>query len=519
MKVTLIRPHFNHNPYEPPLGIASLAACLEEKGHAVGIIDFEADPYPAKNVIKQRIEADNPDVVGISFFTYDRFEAVRIAEAAKSLDKTVVGGGLHITFDPVNTLRSVPAFDFAVLGEGEATLLELTDALDGRRPLADIQGIAYRTGGKVQVNPRPALIRDLDALPLPAYHLLPMNRYPYHQILGSRGCPYKCPFCSSPEFWRRKIRFRSATSVVDEIEHLVDHYGRKEFDFKDDILFLDKSWTRTICEEILKRDLDIEWNCLGRANLVDETLFRLMRRAGCTFMRFGVESGAERILRTIDKKITKDQVRFAVRAAHRASIEVGTLFMLGHPSETKSEMEETYRFAVDLGAEHYSFKPVDIYPGTALFHQAVDEGLLTKDFDWFVEGRYKGGTFIYADVPSYVTAQFSRERLENTTKEFYLRAFMDRLFTLESLSDFKTTRFRTGIGFIPRTRRDLQIALHVIREELKTRRPLQKRVFGIIAAVLYFLQKVRSRLRRQLKSKPTSPMSEPGVCGTNRQGS
>ncbi|GAI51503.1 unnamed protein product, partial [marine sediment metagenome] len=121
--------------------------------------------------------------------------------------------------------------------------------------------------GKVVINQLRPLISDLDSLPMPAYHLLPMDKYPYHQMLGSRGCPYNCIFCASPEFWRRKVRFRSYKLVVDEIEYLIKNYGLKEFDFKDDVLFLNKKWTRNLCNELLKRNIDIRWNCLGRVDV------------------------------------------------------------------------------------------------------------------------------------------------------------------------------------------------------------------------------------------------------------
>ncbi len=489
MKITLIRPYYMHNPYEPPLGVAILAGYLEEKGYSVSIIDFEAAWVKSKDKIKKHIEAEDPDIVGVSFFTYDRFEAVKVANAAKELGKVVIGGGLHITFDPINTLQSIPSIDIGVLGEGEETLFELVKVLEEDRSLQDIEGIAYRRNGKVVINQLRPLISNLDSLPMPAYHLLPMVKYPYHQILGSRGCSYNCIFCASPEFWRRRVRFRTYKIVVDEIEYLIKNYGQKEFDFKDDVLFLNKEWTKNLCNELLERNIDIRWNCLGRADVIDEPLFKLMRKAGCETLRFGIESGNERILRVINKNITKQQVRHAVKVAKEIPFEVGTLFMLGHPSETMDEMEETCQFAVELSAEHYSFKPTDVYPGTQLFHIAVKEGLLPKEYNWFEKGRYKAGFLTYDDVPSYESSQFSRGPLEDTAKKFYLRTFFARAFTLKSLSDFNISRFRTEIGFIPKSSKDFRIFVSEVIRELRIKRTLKQRFLGIVVVTICILRK------------------------------
>lgn len=488
-----------HNPYEPPLGVAVLAGYLEKKGCSVSIIDFEATWVKSKDEIKEHIKEEDPDIVGVSFFTYDRFEAVKVANAAKELGKVVIGGGLHMTFDPINTLQSVPSIDIGVLGEGEETLFELVKALEEDIPLQDIKGIAYRRNGNVVINCLRPLIGDLDSIPMPAYHFLPMDKYPYHQILGSRGCPYNCIFCASPEFWRRKVRFRSYKFVVDEIEYLIKNYGLKEFDFKDDILFLNRKWTTNFCNELLERSISIKWNCLGRVDAVDGLLFKLMRKAGCETLRFGIESGNERILKVINKNITKQQARYAVKVAKRIPFEVGTLFMLGHPCETVEEMKETCQFAIELGAEHYSFKPADIYPGTQLFRIAVNEGLLSKDHNWFERGRYKAGFLTYDDVPSYESLQFSRKLLENTAKRFYARVFLTRVFTLKLFLDFNLSRFRSGICFIPKSGKDFQIFISEVIRELRVKRTLRRRFLGVAVVTIYIFQRGRRIFYRKIK--------------------
>lgn len=494
MKITLIRPYFNYNPYEPPLGIAILAAYLEKKGYTVSIIDFEATPIKSEAEIEECIKIENPDVVGVSFFTYDRFEAIKVANAAKKLGKFVIGGGLHVTFDAIKTIQSIPSMDVGVLGEGEETLFELVKTIEEDRSYQNIQGIVYKKNEKAVVNSLRPLIKNLDSLPMPAYHLLPMNKYPYHQILGSRGCPYDCIFCVSPKFWQRKIRVRAYKLVVDEIEHFIKKYGRKEVDFKDDVLFLNKEWTKDICNELIKRNINIKWNCLGRVNIIDKSLFQLMRKAGCEVLRFGVESGNERIMKVINKKATRQQVKHAVKVAKEIPFIVGTLFMLGHPSETTYEMEQSCQFAIELDAEHYSFKPADIYPGTNLFSIAVTEGLLPKRFNWFEKGKYKAGFLTYDDIPSYESPLFERRLLENTAKSFYLRTYLARIFTLKSRSHFTQSRFRCGVGFFPKSGNDLKISLTEIIREFKIKRTLKQRFFGIEIILFLVFRKIKKAL-------------------------
>lgn len=495
MKITMIRPPHRHNPYEPPLGITSIAAVLEMEGYSVSIIDFETTNIHTKDRIKKALEKESPDVVGVSFFTYDRFDALKVIDAAKELGIFVVAGGLHVTFDSENTLRSVPGIDVAVLGEGEETMRELMQAIDTGNSLDTIKGIAYRNGDKIIINPPRQLITNLDELPLPAYHLLPMEKYPYHAIMGSRGCPYNCIFCASPGFWRRIVRFRSYKLVVDEIEHLINNYGNKYFDFKDDTLFLNKEWSTNLFNEIIRRNIKIRWDALGRVNIRDEEIFKLMKKAGCDIIRFGVETGSERIMKIINKNITKEDVRSAVKMVKRVSINsVGTLFMLGHPTETVEDMEETCQFSIELNADHYSFKPTDIYPGTALFDLAVNEGLLPNNFNWFEKGIYKKGFLTYDDVPSYETARFSRKILEDMAKRFYIRAFFARLFNLESLGNFRHFIVYTGLGLKPKNKNELIVFFEEIIRELKIKRTLKKRIIGLCMFFIYIVDRVSKKI-------------------------
>ncbi len=447
MRIVLVRPWWGISSYYgleegagPPLGIASIASILEKQGHFVSILDCLGMNLRVKEHIQNMIGKENPDIVGVSISTFNRFQGLEIANIAKELGCIVVVGGVHVTFDFEKALRNIKGIDYIVLGEGEETMQELVEAIDKGKPLDEIKGIAYKKEDEIMVNPPRPFIEDLATLPQPAYHLLPMDNYPYHLIMASRGCPYHCIFCVSPQFWKGKVRFRPYQLVVDEIEYLIIHYGNKYFTFRDDLIFLNKQWCLNFFQEIIKRDLKIKWSVMARTDIHDEEIFRLMKESGCQVVRFGVETGSERIMRIIHKNITKEDVKEAVRLAKNFDLKVGVYFMLGHPTETIKDLEETYKFCCELDTEYYIFGPTSIYPGTALFDLAIKEEVLPNNFNWFDREnikRYKRGLNTLEGVPTYQTGRFTRKFLEETAKRFYVRRLLGLFSRADSLKELR----------------------------------------------------------------------------------
>ncbi len=380
----------------PPMGLAYLAAVLEEEGYQPKIIDANALglDYTA---LRKELERASPDVVGVTAVTPMVYEAIASVKAAKDVcpDVVTVLGGPHTTFCPIETFEECPQLDVVCLGEGEETLKELVHTVEKAGSLRDVKGIIYRQDGHFyRTKPRP-LIKDLDNLPFPARHLLPMNHYtilgrnyPIANIVSSRGCPFSCSFCSSSRIFGRSYRARTAKNVVDEIEQFVHKYKVNSVEFSDDTFTLNRRRVEEICEEILRRKLDISWACSSRADVVTRDLLFSMKKAGCHLIFYGIESGSMRILKLMKKGETHAQMIRAVKLTKETEIETYGSFILGFPEETKAELEETIKFAKALSVDFAQFSIATPYPGTELFEIAVKKDLLlTKDWSLYTAAK------------------------------------------------------------------------------------------------------------------------------------
>jgi radical SAM superfamily enzyme YgiQ (UPF0313 family) len=345
------------------------------------------------------LKKESPDLVGISFGTQIRFSAFDLARLIKKNFPSVpiVAGGPHPTLTAEDTLENISEIDIVVRGEGEISFLNLVKAIDNKEDLGDVRGISFRNEmGQIVSTPPQPLIQDLNSLPLPARDLLPMEKYEQKTILSkkictsiltSRGCPYRCVYCSTSRQWGHQIRHRSAKNVVDEIEYLLRTYPFLEgIRFFDDVFTVDKKRAIDICQEIIRRKININWECEVRANTIDRELAKIMRKAGCEFIDLGVESGSNRILKNIKKAITTEQAIAAVKTIKEAGIEVKAFIMHGLPGETYKDIKKTvflsrYLF-YELGIEGTTQAISLIYPGTELEKIAKEFGTLPKDFSW-----------------------------------------------------------------------------------------------------------------------------------------
>ena len=407
--------------YTPPLGIAYIASVLEREGASVRIIDAPIMGLRHRDIVKI-VERDKPLLVGATCTTPSYYSAAQVLRGVKSVDEdiTTVIGGPHVSFTPVETLRENPQIDYVVIGEGENTALELYKCMSEGGEAKDIPGIAYRRGKRVKLTqPRP-LIRELDSLPFPAWHLLPMDRYRAlgmreFPIFTSRGCPYRCIFCVSSLLMGKKYRFRSAKNVVDEMEVLVKKYRIKNIAVLDDTFMLIKRRAKEIAREILERGLEVWWGASSRVDIVDYETLREMRRAGCTAIYVGVESGDPRVLRWYRKGITPAQAVKAVETARRAGVGVLASFILGAPIETVDSILNTIRFAVKLNPDYAQFTILTPFPGTWLYQYALKHHmLLTRDWS-----KYDTQTPVMR-LP-YISPAKLKELLIKAYLYFYLR--------------------------------------------------------------------------------------------------
>lgn len=425
----------------PPLGIAYIASFLNKHGHDVSILDCEAENSCAAD-IKREIEKEDPDIVGVSAITTNIHGALESCRIAKECGKTVVIGGSHMVIFPTETM-TYSYIDYGVCGEGEQPMLELLKAIENKGDISRIAGLAYRRNGKVVIN---GIARNdnLDSLPWPAYHLLPLERYEMVNtgkivcMFTTRGCPYKCTFCFRNPILD-KVRKRDPVKVVDEIEHVNKEYGIKYFNFVDETITLYKEHIGEICEDIVRRKLKISYQSPTRVNHVDEELLRKMKRSGCETLRFGVESGDEDILRIIDKRIRLEDSRKAFRLCRKIGIKTVGYFMIGYIGETEETIKKTIQFAKELNPDYPTFFPATPMPNTRLFDMAVDRGLVDKNY-WsdFVLGKRKDPLpFIFPDAGDYAVKAY---------KEFYFRPsyIMKTLLrkeTYHNLSKFSKAAF------------------------------------------------------------------------------
>jgi anaerobic magnesium-protoporphyrin IX monomethyl ester cyclase len=389
-----------------------------EKTHEVCIIDAPTEGWRnlqdadratyrvglSNTEIADKVKRWSPDVVVIEIpFSGWSKTAFEVASAVKGINKDIISvlEGQHPSARPEDCLAN-PNVDFVVMGEPENTIFELIGAVGkGTLDLKKIMGIGFvKNGVPVFTSPRP-LLKDLDSLPFPARHLLPMAEYyaavkenplrgeinkPWTIMITSRGCPYNCVFCTHHIVWGRKWRGRSPENVVDELQHVIKTYHVKQIDFLDDNMTLDRKRMENICDLIVKRGLSIEWFTPNgvRADTLDEKLLRKMKESGCKKIRVAPESGVQRVVdQVIKKNLDLRSVERAVVLCKKVGIKVGCFFVIGLIGETKEEIEETIKFAYklrQLGADSFIFSIATPVYGTRLYEQAKRGGFLRECF-------------------------------------------------------------------------------------------------------------------------------------------
>ncbi len=413
MRVAIIAPPY---PLEeapaPPLGVTYVAAAFESAGADVRIFDYIVGCYTPEN-LKAQLDRFRPDVVGSTSVTLNFPGAAEIVATAKRHNPSLITlmGGPHVSFDDRRTLDAYPGIDLIVRGEGEETIAELMSKGMDPESWGEIRGLTFRREGRIVATDARPFIEDLDTLPLPARHLLPLSRY---QALGysisiitSRGCPYSCIFCLGRRMVGNRVRQRSAPLVVDEIEQILS-YGIDRINVADDLFVSHRGKVREVCEEILRRDLRFAWSAFARVNTVDRETLLLMRKAGCDSVSFGVESGNPEMLKRIGKGITREQVKEAVSLCRETGIIAHTSFIVGLPGETSETLRETQEFAAGLGSL-YGYHFLAPFPGTTVREEVENYDLEILTDDW---KRYDANSAIVR------TSSVSPEDLERFVGKF-----------------------------------------------------------------------------------------------------
>jgi len=357
----------------PPLNLAYLAAVLKKNFDDIEVKIIFSD-------FEKTLNSFNPDVVGISSVSQNYNTAKEYAKISKEYGRKVIIGGVHISSLPQSITKDM---DVAIIGEGENTIVELFK--NNFRKLEKIRGIAFRKNGNVVINPPRELIKDLDSIPMPARDLLDIEKHTF--MFTSRGCPYRCIFCSSSRFWN-KVRFHSAERVVKEMKLLVDNYSVKYIEMFDDLFIADKKRLEEIAVLMKKEKVNVKIGCSARANMVDDKTMSLLKKMNVSKIVLGLESGNERILTYLkgiggQSTVTVEQNYNAVRLANKYGILVNAGFVIGSPDETESEIMDTYKLAATSGVNHFETYVLTPLPGTPIWDLAKKKGLVDDvNFDW-----------------------------------------------------------------------------------------------------------------------------------------
>jgi radical SAM superfamily enzyme YgiQ (UPF0313 family) len=409
-------------------GLAYIAAVLLKNGYEVEIYNQDLHHYPDEHLIEY-LNKNKFDVIGVSIIAgyYQYRKLLKISEAInKSKQRPFyMLGGHGPSPEPEFFLKKTQA-DVAVIGEGEITVLELMNALKDKKSLHGIKGIAFGNGGKVVINERRPLIQDIDDIPFPAYDLFPIDYYRLIRmphctnndfimpVLSGRGCTFTCNFC-----YRMDVGFRprSNESIIEEIKLLKADYGITYITFSDELLMSSTERTVSLCEAFIKTDLNIKWDCNGRLNYAKPEVLKLMKRAGCVFINYGIEAMDDRILKNMNKALTTNQIIKGIEATLEAGISPGFNIIFGNIGENKETLNKGVEFLLkyDDGAQMRTIRPVTPYPGSPLYYYAIEKGLL-KDCEDFYENKHVNSDLLAVNFTELTDDEFHACLLEANTR-------------------------------------------------------------------------------------------------------
>jgi len=418
----VIKKEYSFEAYMPPLGLLYLASSLEKNGHRVKLIDFVAEQY---TVEKLKNEISKVDFIGITVTSHMATSVAKVTNLIKSFypNKTVIIGGPHCTIQCKEVLNEIKA-DIAVVGDGEEVILEIVDALNGKKDLSEVHGIFYRKKGKIKEGLPSKEIEDLDSLYFPARHLIKDYTYGKDTISGvtyfargkittimtTRGCPFNCRFCVSKSIFK-KYRLRSAENVVKELEEI-----SKEYDSVfavDDNFLMDTKRAHKIMDLLIEKKLDLDiWVSGVRVTDADEELFKKMKKAGVKSLEFGIESGNQEVLNYYNKKITLKQVEKAIRLSKKIGFLTIGNFILGAPIETDKHINDTILFAKNLNLDFAFFYAFNFLKGSEIWEDAYKQGKI-KENEIFAPCDSRRGLCNF-------TPEELRDRLHKAFLSFYI---------------------------------------------------------------------------------------------------
>ena len=407
-----------------PQGLAYIAAVLRKNGIDVEIYNQDYHHYPDGH-LTEYLNKNKFDIVGYSTIAgyYQYRKLLSISDAINNARNRpyYILGGHGPAPEPEFFLKKTQA-DAVVIGEGEETIVELLNAITHHRDLKTVNGIAFRDGDHVTITGRRPLIKDIDSIPLPAYDLFPIEYYRLVReanctrpdflmpILSGRGCRFKCNFCYRMD---KGFRPRTNEAIIKEIRFLKDNYRITYIVFSDELLMSSPQRTIDLCQDIIKAKLDIRWFCNGRLNYARPDVLKLMKKAGCVFINYGIEAVDDQILKNMNKALTTEQIFRGVEATLETGISPGLNIIFGNIGENKDTLRKGVEFLLkyDDGAQLRTIRPVTPYPGSPLYYYAIKKGLL-KDCEDFYENKHINSDLLAVNFTDLTDDELHRSLME-----------------------------------------------------------------------------------------------------------
>jgi len=486
-----------------PIGLYYIGAVLKENQYDVEILNWH-DIHKTPHKIEDTFREKKPNVIGFSIVHANRWGGIDIARTAKKIlpEVKIVFGGIGTTFLWEHLLRHFKEIDFAVLGEGEYSFLNLVRYIEkgDYEGIKEIKGIAFRDETRIVKNEKTEVIQNLDKLPMPSKY------FDFQHLSSSRGCPSNCTFCGSPQFWGHKVKFHSPEYFVEQLEHLY----QKDITFfyiSDDTFTMRKDRVIEICKKIIEKDLKITWFAISRVNFVDEEMLYWMRKAGCVQISYGVESGSEEIRKVLNKNIKTDDIKRAFSLTTKYGILSRAYFIYGSPGENHETIEGTIDLIHEIKPLSTIFYILDIFPGTALYEDFKRRTMLNDDVwlkriedimyfetdqklsqDMILAFGQKLRTDYYSHLPEFADAiqLIDKEDFYESHADFLSRLAMtfshgdyasieaipekdnvaQRLYE-RSLSYYPNQRAYLGLGIIKQKQRKYEESVQILSEGVK----------------------------------------------------
>lgn len=440
-----------------PQGLAYVAAVLLKEGYNVEIYNQDKNHYPEDH-LTDYLNKNKFDAVGVSVIAgyYQYRKLLKISDAInKSSNRPFyIIGGHGPSPEPEFFLKKTKA-DTIVIGEGEETIVELMKTLSNKGPLDGIKGIAFQNGGKVTVNERRALIKDIDSIPLPAFEIFPIDYYRLLRppncvktdfampVLSGRGCKFRCTFCYRMD---KGFRPRNDESIIEEVDLLKKKHGITYVIFSDELLMSSSERTVKLCEKFIKFNLNIKWSCNGRLNYAKPEVLNLMRKAGCVFINYGIEAMDDAVLKNMKKNLTTEQVVKGVETTLKAGISPGLNIIFGNIGDNKKTLNKGVEFLLKYAdtAQMRTIRPVTPYPGSPLYYRAIEQCLL-KDCADFYENKHLNSDLVSMNFTEMSNDDFHKCLLEANTRlinNYFENKRTATVKEIEKLYTERDTRFR-----------------------------------------------------------------------------